>query len=372
MGKKKRVLILFGGRSGEHEVSLQSGRNVFQALDTDLFEPILVGITPEGLWKRYSSSQEFLLNPDDPEKISLAPGGDQVLLRFEPGTGAVLQSLESADRQVIDVVFPALHGTYGEDGTLQGMLEMLDVACVGPGVLSSSVCMDKDITRCLLRDAGVPVARGVSVPVAGREGLSYRSLVEELGSSILFVKPAVTGSSVGISRVTCEEEFSAAVDLAFQFDRRIVIEGQVVGRELECAVLGNDELRASEIGEIIPTAEHGFYSYDAKYVDPDGAALVAPAELSAAERQKVQDFAVNAFRVLRCEGLGRVDMFYTPEGTLYLNEINTIPGFTRISMYPRLWKLSGLEYKDLITELIQLALDRYQKTRALRTHHFEH
>jgi D-alanine-D-alanine ligase len=257
-------------------------------------------------------------------------------------------------------VFPILHGPLGEDGAVQGLLKLADVPFVGAGVLGSAVGMDKDVMKRLLRDAGLPVPKFL---VFGRaQKPDYAAVTQALGSPV-FVKPANLGSSVGISKAKDEAGFHKAVAMAFRYDTKIVIEENIQAREIECAVLGNEAPQASIAGEIIPT--HEFYSYEAKYLDADGARLEIPAKIDAAIQKRVQELAVRTFQALNCEGMGRVDFFLTPAGELYVNEINTIPGFTKISMYPKLWEASGIGYTQLISRLIELAMDRFQHERTL-------
>ncbi|HYF10228.1 MAG TPA: D-alanine--D-alanine ligase family protein, partial [Candidatus Paceibacterota bacterium] len=261
------------------------------------------------------------------------------------------------------VVFPILHGPMGEDGTVQGLLTLAGVPFVGSGVLGSAVGMDKDAMKRLLRDAGLPIAKFVTLR-ASEKRPAYAAVARKLGK-ILFVKPANMGSSVGVSKVRNAKEFAAALDKAFEYDSKILIEEFIPAREVECAVLGNEEPIASVVGEIIPT--HEFYSYEAKYLDENGAALEVPAKIPQALSRKIQKMAVEVFKVLSCEGLGRVDFFLTEKGRIYVNEINTIPGFTSISMYPRLFSASGISYPDLIDRLIQLALERHARSKDLKT-----
>ena len=261
----------------------------------------------------------------------------------------------------IDVVFPVLHGPFGEDGTVQGLLRLADVPFVGAGVLGSAVGMDKDVMKRLLRDAGIPVGKFITLRAGDK--LSFKDAKKKLGSP-LFVKPANLGSSVGVSKVRTETEFKKAVKEAFQFDTKVIVEEFIEGREIECSVLGNDDPIASVPGEII--LHDDFYSYDAKYIDENGASLEIPAKLDAKTRKLVQETAVRTFKALECEGMGRVDSFVTKDGRVVVNEINTIPGFTSISMYPKLWEASGISYSKLVDKLIQLAIERFEKQRKLK------
>ena len=343
--KKLTVGILFGGKSAEHEVSLQSAKNVFDAIDRGKFEPVLIGIDKGGRWHSMGDSLS-LLNSGDPRRISLNSSGGPVAL--VPESAGLLAECGPK----LDVVFPILHGPFGEDGTIQGLLKLADVPFVGAGVLGSAVGMDKDVMKRLLRDAGIPI--GKFLTFRAHEPLpSFAEVKTTLGIPA-FVKPANMGSSVGISKAHNESEFSAAVREAFQYDVKIVIEEYIKGREIECAVLGNENPEASVPGEIIPT--HEFYSYEAKYLDENGAALEIPAKLDAETRKRVQELSVKAFQTLCCEGLARIDFFLKENGEALLNEVNTMPGFTKISMYPKLWEASGIGYTELISRLIELAL----------------
>jgi D-alanine-D-alanine ligase len=362
---KIRLGVLFGGKSAEHEISLQSARNIIDAVDKERYEAVLIGIDKEGVWhpleEMNSLSGELLTGvPTGQEmgKLALVPG-DRVwpFVKLPP------------DREIgpIDVVFPVLHGPHGEDGTVQGLLKLLDIPFVGAGVLGSAVGMDKDVMKRLLRDAGIPIADFLVFDRFSPEEIRFRDIVDRLGLP-LFIKPANLGSSVGISKVSEEEEFFRGLEEAFSFDRKVVIEEAVRGREIECAVLGNESPMASLPGEVVTDlSRHPFYSYKAKYLDENGALLVIPAKLDDEITQRIQGLAVKTFQVLCCEGMGRVDFFLTEDRRVIVNEINTIPGFTKISMYPKLWEASGISYRQLIDRLIQLALDRHEKEKRLKS-----
>jgi D-alanine-D-alanine ligase len=359
-GGRLRVGIIFGGRSGEHEVSVMSARGILKALDPARFEPVLVGIDRQGSWQ--------LVEP----RALLAQGGaDQVV-----GEGALARVSEAAierrepadlrSRFGVDVFFPIVHGTQGEDGALQGLLEMAGAPYVGCGVLGSAVGMDKDVAKRLLRDAGLPivefvVARKGSPALAGLE----QRVAKELGYPC-FVKPANLGSSVGVTKVASASELPAALEQAFRYDRKLVIERAIAAREIETAVLGLAQPEVSLPGEIVP--RHEFYSYEAKYLDPNGAELIVPAPISEEQTREVQRLSLRAFEVLELEGLARVDFFLDRNtGEWFVNEVNTLPGFTEVSMYARMWQHSGLTYRDLVTKLIELALARFEARRALET-----
>ncbi|MBI1975031.1 MAG: D-alanine--D-alanine ligase [Parcubacteria group bacterium] len=379
MSKKKkiRVGIIFGGKSTEHEVSLQSAKNVVAALNTEKYEPVLIGIDKEGKWHR-STGANYLLHRGNPKLIALNKQVSQEV-GLMTGERKELVVIEMDEKQPLDVVFPVLHGPLGEDGTVQGLLKLMDIPFVGPSVLGSAIGMDKDVQKRLLRDAGIPVARflvfrseqGLNSPfpkgstrVREGEGFSFSQIKQELGLP-LFVKPANAGSSVGISKVKKEADFKAAVDDAFRYDNKILIEEAIDGREIECAVLGNEDPVASVAGEVKPN--HEFYSYEAKYIDAHGAVCEIPAKLPKEIAKKVQETAVAAFKTLECEGMSRVDMFLTKDNRVLVNEINTIPGFTKISMYPKLWEASGISYPKLIDRLITLALSRAKREKRLKT-----
>jgi D-alanine-D-alanine ligase len=391
--RKLRVGILFGGRSGEHEVSLLSAASVFNAIDKSKFDVVPIGITKQGQWLTAADAERLLkgeyqqqkqrhLRAGDPEATpgaALLANGEAVVVPPQPqSTGAGLSPFQTdvethalarraADRAInVDVIFPVLHGTFGEDGTIQGLLELADLAYVGAGVLGSAAGMDKDIMKSLFRAAGLPIVKHVTLLRSDWESEPKKAqkLVEGKLKYPVFVKPANLGSSVGISKAHDRKELGPAIDEAAKFDRKIVIEQGVGGtkqkaREIECSVLGNDRPSASVPGEIIPSKE--FYDYDAKYLD-EGSQLVIPAKLTKAETKKVQQLAVGAFKAVDCSGLARVDFLMDAKTRkIYLNEINTMPGFTAISMYPKLWAASGLEYPQLIEKLIELGIERHRE-----------
>jgi len=358
--QKIRVGILFGGQSAEHEVSLQSAKNIIASLNRGKYEPVLIGIDKMGRWHLQEESS-YLLNSGNPKLIALNKNSDVVSL-IPWKSDRNIQSKERS--QGIDVIFPVLHGPLGEDGTVQGLLKLAHIPFVGAGVLGSAVGMDKDVMKRLLHGAGIPVGKFLVVKDAERQNLTFTAIQKQLGLPF-FVKPANLGSSVGVSKVHSENEFDKAIADAFSYDTKILIEEFIKGREIECAVLGNDMPEASVAGEIVPT--HEFYSYDAKYIDEDGAKLIIPVSLPDATLKEVQELAVHSFKVLCCEGMARVDFFLTKDGKLYVNEINTIPGFTKISMYPKLWEASGVGHTDLIDRLIQLAIERFEKEQKLKT-----
>ena len=363
MQTKIRVAILFGGRSAEHEVSLQSARNVIDAIDKEKYEPVLIGIDREGAWFLNEDSIS-LLNSDDPRLIALNKSNNPVSLVPSDRTGVLVDMQGGTPLPAIDVIFPVLHGPYGEDGSIQGLAKLANVACVGSDILGSAIAMDKDVSKRLLRDAGIPVARHICLRRGGLND-ALREQIEQSFGYPVYVKPANMGSSVGVVKVSAAAELDGAIESALQYDTKIVVEENIVGREIECSVLGNDDPVASSVGEI--GTEDGFYSYQKKYIDANSAKLIIPASLEADVLPRVQQTAIDAFRVLESRGMARVDMFLTEDGRIYVNEINTIPGFTAISMYPKLWQESGLSYTDLIDRLIQLALDEHQQKSRLIT-----
>jgi D-alanine-D-alanine ligase len=352
-GKRLRIGILFGGRSGEHEVSLASAASVIRALDPEKYEPVLIGITKDGRWLVGTSAQKLL-----PEVLK---AGERVVLPPDPSAAALMPFAGGAPHPSVkvDVVFPVLHGTFGEDGTVQGLLELTGLPYVGAGVLASSVGMDKDVQKRLFRDAKIPVVEWTAIPRHEWESARGRMLVavKKKFRFPLFVKPATLGSSVGMSRVHNAAELPGALDAAAEFAQKILVERAIKGREIEVAVLGNNDPKASIPGEIVPHRE--FYDYAAKYLE-SGTQLIIPADLTRKQVAQFQDYAVRAFRAIDCTGMARVD-FFLERGTnkIYLNEVNTIPGFTSISMYPKLWEASGIPYSELIDRLIQLALEQH-------------
>jgi D-alanine-D-alanine ligase len=360
MAHRLRLGIAFGGRSAEHEVSLQSARNVLEALDRDKYEVVLLGIDREGRWHLGDPS---LLQGGAALPALEAAGGREVAIAPRGSSSHIVELSANRSLGTLDVLFPVLHGPYGEDGSVQGLCRLANLPCVGAGILGSAVGMDKDVMKRLLRDAGIPIAR-FRLLLRGAAEAPFDEVARELGTP-LFVKPANLGSSVGVSKVRSAQEYRRAVDLAFRYDTKVLVEECITGREIECAVLGNADPAASVPGEILPS--HDFYDYEAKYIDEHGAALRIPAELTAEASRSVRELAVRSFTVLCCEGMARVDMFLEPGGRAVVNEINTIPGFTRISMYPKLWEASGIPYGKLIDRLVELALERYRVERVLLT-----
>lgn len=360
---KKRVGLLFGGKSAEHEVSLQSAKNVIEAIDSEKYDVVLIGIDKDGKW-HLNDASHFLLNAEDPKLIALNKTNKGIAVIPGENEKQLMTSEEAEALDQLDVIFPILHGTLGEDGSIQGMLRVANIPFVGSNVLGSAISMDKDIAKRLLRDAGLNVAKGYTYTSTTRKNISFEEISKELKLPY-FIKPANQGSSVGVSKVETKEEFEKAIDEAFKYDHKILIEEGIKGREIECSILGNENPRASIPGEIIATND--FYSYEAKYIDESGAMLEIPAKLEEDRAKEIQEVAIRAFEALNCEGLARVDVFLTEENEIIVNEINTIPGFTKISMYPKLWELSGISYSQLIDELIQLAIERHERDASLES-----
>jgi D-alanine-D-alanine ligase len=359
---KIRVGIIFGGKSAEHEISLLSARSIAQALNKDKYETVFIGIDKSGCWYM-SQNTQFLPEEQNPEKVQLTAFTERAV--FLQGERELISLADNKKIKPLDVVFPVLHGPFGEDGTAQGLLKLADIPFVGASVLGSAIGMDKDVMKRLLRDAGIGIAPFQIMHKYGRNGLDFDALQKELGLP-LFIKPANMGSSVGISRVFERNQFEPALAQAFKYDTKVLIEACIIGRELECSVLGNENPCASRVGEII-VQDGKFYSYEAKYLDEKGAILEYPASLPLEIEQAIQAVAVKTFQVLCCEGMARVDFFLTEKNEIIVNEINTIPGFTRISMYPKLWEVSGISYTDLLDRLIELALERYAREKELET-----
>jgi D-alanine-D-alanine ligase len=392
---KINVGILCGGKSAEHEVSLQSAKNIYDAIDREKYNPVLIGIDKSGRWMLGSGGPEQCIgNSQDPKNIRLRSGKAAVLAPESAGrlvaadSGRVQTGASGAagDFPRLDVIFPILHGPFGEDGTVQGLLKLAGIPFVGSGVLGSAVGMDKDVMKRLLRDSGIPIGKFLVVrDIPGSAGAAnagstnagsagqadigkaapaFADVAEELGLPV-FVKPANMGSSVGVSKAGSEEQYRAALVNAFRFDAKVIVEENIPGREIECSVLGNENPIASVPGEIRASKE--FYSYEAKYIDPDGAVLEIPAKLPPETVRQIQVLAVKTFQVLECSGLSRVDFFLKDDGRVLVNEINTMPGFTKISMYPKLWEASGIGYTELIDRLIQLAIERFNGEKRLTT-----
>jgi D-alanine-D-alanine ligase len=394
MKKRLRVGILFGGRSGEHEVSLLSAASILKAIDQKKYDVVPIGITKEGRWltdlhaehllKGESKAEAQHLRAGDPEATpgaAVLAHGESVLVPPIPSGEAhpsaiipfdtAKPAIASQHAIEVDIIFPVLHGTFGEDGTIQGLLELADIAYVGSGVLGSAAGMDKDVMKRLFRNAGLPLVKHVTILRRRweEEPKKTRREIERALKYPLFVKPANLGSSVGISKAHDSADLGPAIEEAAKYDGKIIVEQAVGGkrrkaREIECSVLGNDDPKASVCGEVIPAKE--FYDYDAKYID-EGSKLLIPAKLSRGQQKQVRQMAVRAFAACDCSGLARVDFLMDPATEkIYLNEVNTMPGFTSISMYPKLWAASGIEYPELIGRLIELGLERHAERKRNR------
>jgi D-alanine-D-alanine ligase len=349
--KRLRVGILFGGRSGEHEVSLASAASVIRGLDPDKYEAVPIGITKEGHWLIGAGAQKML-----PEVLK---GGQRVMMTADPTDAALVRLDGSGGGQRLDVVFPVMHGTFGEDGTIQGLLDLAGLPFVGAGVLGSAIGMDKDVSKRLLQVAKIPVVPWIAVQRADweRHPKEVQISVEKKFKYPVFVKPATLGSSVGMTKVHSRAELAPALHLAGEFAMKILVERCMIAREIEVSVLGNHDPQASVPGEIVPHRE--FYDYTAKYLE-EGTQLLIPAKLKPTQVKKIQHYAVAAFRALELSGMARVDFFLEKKGgKIYLNEVNTIPGFTSISMYPKLWEASGIPFRELLDKLIALALEQH-------------
>lgn len=360
MQPRTTVAILFGGRSSEHDVSLLSAANVVRAIDNAKYDVLLIGVTRQGEWLLLDLDGDGLPSsvPDTGKQVVLLPGGGGRLV-VVPTDGPTYELAS------VDVVFPVLHGLDGEDGSVQGVAQIAGVPLVGCGILASAAALDKDAAKRLLQAAGLPVTR--SVTVRWSDAVSFDAITNELGRP-LFVKPARQGSSVGVSKTNSEDEFKAALTEAFKYDSKVLIEEFVQGREIECGVLelADRTVTVSVPGEIIPASKHGFYNYEAKYLDVDGATLSVPAKLPCERISHIQDLASRAFHSLGCEGMARIDFFVRPDMSAVINEVNTIPGFTNISMYPKMFEASGISYPKLIDGLIQHALARTCLTDSVR------
>lgn len=348
---KKKIALVFGGKSAEHEVSLTSAANIYTALDKSLFDPVLLGVSKEGSWYHFPDADVFKKHK---ALIDSELASQQVvsLLSYHEKTFAVV--LKTQEKIPLDCAFPIIHGTTGEDGTLQGYFKILNLPFVGCGVLSSAIGMDKVYMKRLLSEAQIKNSN--YLVLTRDEDPVYADIVKKIGSPF-FVKPANAGSSIGVHKVKSESDFLAKINDAFLYDHKILAEEYIPGREIECSVLGlNQHPKASVPGELI--IRHEFYSYEAKYVDSQGADIVIPAKVTESQAKEIQNLAVKTFKTLGCDGLARVDFFLKEDGSLYVNEINTLPGFTPISMYPKMWQASGVQYKDLITALIHFAFEK--------------
>lgn len=347
MSGKKKVAILYGGRSVEHAVSVNSARNIYEYIDKSEFEPIPLGISKTGQWFLTTSVSK------DIEQ------GKALGLILDPvSPGFVL--LSSGDRFKVDAIFPVLHGTDGEDGSVQGLIKAMDIPMVGTGVLGSALSMNKIVAKRLMKQAGLPVTDFLAYSYLDKEKIKFATISKKLGVPFM-VKAASLGSSVGVTKVKNKADFQKAVEEAFRYDDEMLVEEFVSGREIECAVLGNIPAEASYPGEIVISKNYEFYTFDAKYVDPEAVQIHVPAKLPKPVAEKIRAVSIKAFEVLHCQDFSRVDLFLDKKGKIYINEINTIPGFTNSSMYPMMWKERGLGFSELITRLLNLAQERYNR-----------
>ena len=344
---KLKLAVIYGGQSTEHDISIKSATSIVNALDRSKYEISLIKIDKDGTWNTMSG--DAINTAERIAPITLVKDKDQTKI-FNLTTNSFDQN--------IDIAFPVLHGMQGEDGTIQGLFRMLDLAFVGCDVFASSACSDKDYCKRLLQDQGIEIAPYRVAYTWNKDDFDFTTLKKELGTP-MFLKPANLGSSVGVHKVNTEEEYNAGLADAFKYDNKVLIEKNIEGIEVECAVLGNEAPKASILGAIIPSTS--FYSFESKYEDADGALLQMPAEIETAIADKIRKDAVKAYRIMNCEGLSRVDFFLTKDGQTIINEINTIPGFTSISMYPKLWELSGLPYVELLDCLIDLGMERSKR-----------
>lgn len=354
MNEKLKVALLFGGKSVEHEISVKSAINIAQKIDRTKFEVILIGIDQDGKWH---------LNENISDDIKKGSG---LALNLNTEGSQLINVDTNKSLGEIDIIFPVLHGTDGEDGSIQGLLKAANIPFVGTGVLGSAIAMDKLISKRLLKEAGIPVSKYLAYSYDEKDLLDYNYISTYLGGDFM-AKAGGLGSSVGISKVTNLAEFSEAVNSAFMYDDKILFEEFIKGRELECAILGNSNPEASYPGEIIISSNYAFYTFDAKYVDKDAVSLKIPAEVTEEVAENIKKLSIKAYKALRCEDFARVDLFLKHDGSVIINEINTIPGFTNSSMYPMLWGHSGISYTDLITKLISLARERFEEAKRLKT-----
>jgi D-alanine-D-alanine ligase len=360
---RKNLAVIIGGKSPEHAISLRSGRSVIQALNKDKYNVYVIGIDKKGTWF-LQDTHDFLDHEDDTNKIVLKPSGTEVYLHTDGRRAFLTERKENRKITQLDAAFPVLHGAFGEDGVIQGIFRSVNLAFVGVDVLASAAGMDKDIAKRLWRDSGIPVADFVTLTPETRKKYTFHTVSAKLGLP-LFVKPANAGSSVGVHKVLIAKDYEAALDDSFLYDRKILVEEAITGIEVEVAILGNENPKASVVGAIVPTEE--FYSFEAKYISTTGAKLLIPAPVDAKTAKNIQKTAIKAFQCIGAEGLSRVDFFLREDGSIVLNEINTLPGFTSISMYPKLWEASGLPYSELLDRLIQLGIKRHQKMQQIKT-----
>ncbi len=353
MNPKKTVLLLYGGKSVEHEISVRSAKNVFDNVDTHIYNVVLVGIDKQGIWYLNEAVSADISNGDKVAPIPTRGAGELINLR-------------DGSRVSYDIVFPVLHGTDGEDGAIQGIFKAYNIPLVGCTVLGSAVSMDKIVSKKLLKESGVPVADYLYFSHTEKDEFPFSRIVERIGLPFM-IKAAALGSSVGISKVNSEDEFGPALEDAFRYGSQVLIEEFVKGRELECGVIGNESPESTLPGEIVMKKNYSFYDYQAKYQDEEAIDIVIPAQVSAETSAQIQKYCVLAYQALNCNDYSRVDVFLTEENKVVINEINTIPGFTNVSMFPMLWSNMGLKYRDLISKLLELAQSRWERQNSYQT-----
>lgn len=351
MKKKINVGLLFGGKSFEHEISLLSAQSVYSVIDREKYNITLLGIDKEGNWHFLEEGKHFL-NADSPERIALG------------SSDGLIDAFTLRESRKIDVIFPILHGPNGEDGTVQGLLKLIDIPYVGPDILGSSIGMDKDVSKRLLREAGIPLAKFITIHAHEKNLWPPERILEEMPFP-LFVKPANAGSSVGISKAKNLLEFEKAIDIAFRYDRKIIVEETIEGTDVQCSIMGNEDPIASLPCQIVPIGE--FHSYTSKYLDKGAAKFFIPANISEEEMKLAQELSLKAYKTLCCEGMARIDLLRSSDGEIFVSEINTIPGLTEISPYTKMWDASGIDYRELIDRLIEYALARYERDKRLVT-----
>jgi D-alanine-D-alanine ligase len=356
----QHIAIIYGGKSTEHEISIRSARNIAKAIDKTKYTLALIAIAKDGCWYAKSIEElnvETVVEPSE-NRLSLLPGAS---------TGRFLNIGTGKELQDITAIFPIVHGTGGEDGSLQGLLKTMNIPFVGPGVIGSALCIDKDVAKRILSEAGISNSKFLAYHTSERSEITFEIAQAALGVP-MYIKPPNLGSSIGISKIHTKQEFDLAIDEALRYDRKVLIEQSIVGREIECAVLGNAEAKASPVGEVVTNEDsHTFYDYTAKYLDANGSVTMIPAKMDAALQDKIREIAIKSYKALNCEGMARVDVFLTQQNEIIVNEVNTLPGFTDISMYPKLWEAGGLSYADLITELIHLAIERSEDESKMQT-----
>ena len=349
MAQRLNVAILYGGKSVEHEISIRSATNVVTNIDPDQYDITLLGIDKNGSW--------FLNNSiNDP-----VDSGNEISLNLNANSPKIID-VQSGREIEIDVVFPVLHGTDGEDGSIQGLFTSMNFPVVGSGVLGSAISMDKIISKKVLKEGGIPVAAYIEFHKSELDNIAFKNIVDELGLPFM-IKSAALGSSVGISMVKDEGGFRDSLNDSFRYGDKIIVERFIKGRELECAIIGNEHPKASMPGEIVMVKDYDFYTYEAKYLDEEAIKIMLPAELDASTTEKIRQISINAFQALCCEDYARIDLFLTDEGEIIINEINTIPGFTNASMFPMMWKQMGMSFMELVSELIQLCLKRFNASK---------